>query len=108
MAILPTEGKGITALATKWWFSSGICGGPPVLLALCPDLDDPDDSDEEPLEERRDPSLSRRARRSSRERRCPSISGIILLSRRITFLDSSSFCSCRAWFPWISSIIMSY
>src|SRR5579872_6411009 len=31
---------------------------------------------------------------------------MILLSRRITFLSSSSFCSCRAWFPWINSITL--
>src|SRR5579872_977547 len=108
MAILPSEGKGVTALATKWWFSSGILGGPPVLLACCPDRDDPDDPDEEPLEERREPSLSRRARCSSRERRRPSIVGRILFSRRLTFLKRFSFCSCRDWFPWISSIIVSY
>src|SRR5579872_6033416 len=104
MAILPTEGKGVTALATRWWFSSGIRGGPPVLLARCPDLDDPD---EEPLDDLREPSLSRRERRSSRERILPSIDGRIRFSSRFTFLNRFSFCSCRDWFPWISSIIVS-
>src|SRR5579872_4718120 len=59
--------------ATRWWFSSGIWGGPPVLLARCPDLDDPDDPEDEPLEDLREPSLSRRLSRSSRERSLPSI-----------------------------------